>query len=238
MIAYLRLELRRTIRDFGYLIMTLAAPLALYLLFNSGGHHSRTDAVHSMIAMAGFGALGAVMSSSGAVSEDKRAGWLRQLRLTPLRPATVVVGRGVNIMTLALPAILAVCLVAGIVNGVGLGAANWAGMVALLWVGVAPIAMLCLGMGYLFDAAKAQAAGLVVYLVLSIVGGLFAPVDSLPTWLKPFSKLTPTYRYTELSQDLALGKGLSAASVGVLAAWAAAFALFAAFGYRKGGRAA
>ncbi|MFE2096622.1 MULTISPECIES: ABC transporter permease [unclassified Streptomyces] len=236
LLGYLRLELRRTVRDSGFLIMSLIAPVALYLLFShlGGGPSSHDEQVRNMAGMAGFGALGAVMNSLGGVSEDKRAGWLRQLRLTPLPPVTVVLGRAITSMTLALPPVLAVTLLGGLVNGVHLSAAEWVGTVGVLWVGIAPISMLAIGCGYLLDGAKAQSMGLVSYLLLSVVGGLLIDVKNFPHWLGQVSGWTPINRYKQLVSDLALGHALSTTALAILLVWSVALAVFAAFGYRRG----
>ncbi|GAA2911929.1 ABC transporter permease [Streptomyces thioluteus] len=236
LLGYLRLELRRTVRDGGFLIMSLAAPVLMYLLTShlGGGHPSHAEQVRTMAGLAGFGALGAVMTTSGGIAEDRKAGWLRQLRLTPLPTRTVVIGRGVAAMFLALPPVLAVGLVAGVVNGVSLSIAEWAGTLALLWVGIVPVAMLALGCGYLVEGAKAHSVGLVSYLLLSVVGGLLIDKGNFPRRLAGVSEWTPVNRYKQLATDLALGHPLSGAALAVLLAWSVVLGAFAVLGYRRG----
>ncbi|MFI9724242.1 ABC transporter permease [Streptomyces sp. NPDC052396] len=236
LLRYLRLELLRTFRDGGFLIMSLAAPVLMYLLTShlGNGHPTHAEEVRTVCGMAGFGALGAVMTTSGGIAEDKKAGWLRQLRLTPLPTLTVVVGRGISAMFLALPPVIAVSLLARLVNHVSMSAAEWAGMLAMLWVGIVPIAMLALGCGYLVEGAKAHSIGLVSYLVLSVVGGLLIDTANFPHWLAKVSGFTPINRYKELASDLALGHTLSATALVILLAWSVALAALAVVGYRKG----
>ncbi|MGW0771994.1 ABC transporter permease [Streptomyces sp. NPDC002676] len=236
LLGYLRLELLRTVRDAGFVIMSLAAPVLMYLLIShmGGGHPSHAEAVHNVAGVAGFGALGAVMTTSGGIAEDKKAGWLRQLRLTPLPTLTVVVGRGIAAMCLAVPPILAVSLLAAVVNGVTMSAAEWVGMLALLWVGIVPVAMLALGFGYLVEGAKAHSVGLVSYLLFSVVGGLLIDTKNFPHWLARVSGWTPVNRYKQIASDLALGNTLSLTALAILLAWSAALAAFAVIGYRKG----
>ncbi|MCC3772344.1 ABC transporter permease [Streptomyces sp. UNOC14_S4] len=236
LLGYLRLELRRTVRDGGFLIMSLAAPVLMYLLTShlGGGHPTHAEEIRNVAGMAGFGALGAVMTASGGIAEDKKAGWLRQLRLTPLPALTVVVGRGISAMFLALPPILAVGLLASVVNHVSLSAAEWAGMLAVLWVGIVPVAMLALGCGYLIEGAKAHSVGLVSYLLLAVVGGLLVDTRYFPHWLTKVSGWTPVNRYKQIASDLALGNALSTTALAVLLGWSVALAAFAVTGYRKG----
>ncbi|MBC2877241.1 ABC transporter permease [Streptomyces sp. TYQ1024] len=235
--GYLRLELRRTVRDGGFLITSLAAPVVMYLLFShmGSGHPTHAEQVRTLAGMAGFGALGAVMTTSGGIAEDKKAGWLRQLRLTPLPAATVVVGRGVSAMFLALPPVLAVGSLAGVVNGVSLSAGEWAGLLGVLWLGIVPVAMLALGCGYLIEGAKAHSVGLASYLLLAVVGGLLIDTRDLPHWLSRVSGATPVNRYKEIASDLALGHTPTLTALAVLLAWSAGLTAFAVLGYRRGG---
>lgn len=121
-------------------------------------------------------------------------------------------------------------------RGVDLSPGTWLEIFLLLWVGIAPLAMLGIGIGYLFKAQLAQIAGTVSYLTLTLLGGLMMPTDSLPQWLQPLSKETPVYRYAQLSWDAAANSAPSGTGLGVLALWTALLAAFAAFAYRRGGR--
>jgi len=237
---YVRLEMVRILRDPGYLVMSLISPLTMYLVFTNldltgqGGD----GGLYSMVGMAAFGAVGAVMTNGVAISEDKPLGWIRQLRLLPVRPVDVVLGRTLCAMAVSLPPIVAVCLAGGLVNGVSLPAGRWAAVFALLWLGIAPMAVLATGFGYLLNAQKAQMAGLVCYMGLSLLGGLWFPISKFPGWLAHVATATPINRYGELSWRVIDGNGPSPAGVAVLAAWAAAFTAFAVYAYRRSTRSA
>lgn len=236
LIHYVRLEMLRLLRDPGYLIMTLISPLTMYLVFTNlklGGGTDSEGAVYSMVGMAGFGAIGAVMTSGVAISEDKPLGWIRQLRLLPLAPSQVVIGRALCAMVAALPPIVAVCLAGGLVNGVDLSPGRWLAVFALLWLGIAPIAVAGVGIGYLLTPQKAQMAGLIFYMGLSLLGGLWFPIKMMPSWLGHISRVTPVNRYGELSWNVAGGHAPTLVGTLVLAAWAVVFAGFAVVGYRR-----
>jgi ABC-2 type transport system permease protein len=241
MFGYLRLEALRIFRDGGYLFMTLISPLVMYLVFTNlnvtgQGHHD--GAIYTMVGMAGFGAVGAALTNGVGIAEDKSVGWIRQLRLLPLAPLQVVMARTLCAMVVALPPILAVSLAGGLVNGVSLGVGQWAAIVGLLWLGIGPIAVLGLGIGYLFDPQKAQAAAAVGYMGLSLIGGLWFPISAFPHWLASISPLTPVNRYGELGWRIADGASPSMTGVAILTGWFAAFAAFAVYAYRRSARTA
>lgn len=240
MMPYLRLEMLRLLRDPGYLLMSVISPLTMFLIFTNiktGGGHDGPPA-YSMVGLAGFGAVGAVLNSGVGIAEDKPLGWIRQLRLLPLRPVEVIVGRALCAMAVALPPILAVCLAGGLVDGVSLPAGRWAAVLLLLWLGVLPIAVLAMGLGYLFDAQKAQMSAMIGYLGLSIVGGLWFPISSFPHWLWEIARMSPLNRYGELSWRMAFDGGVPLTALGLLACWSVPFAALALYGYRRSVRTA
>ncbi|WP_433226715.1 ABC transporter permease [Actinomadura formosensis] len=238
-VDYVRLEMVRLLRDPGYLVLSLVSPLTMYLVFTSldlTGRPGPQGAAYSMVGMAGFGAVGAVMGNGVSIAEDKRLGWIRQLRLLPLRPFEAVAGRTLCAMAVTVPPIVSVCLAGALVNGVSLSVGQWASVLVLLWVGIAPMAVLGIGLGYLLTGQQAQMAGLVCYMGLSLLGGLWAPITRFPGWLERVATATPLNRYGELSWRVIGGDAPAPAGCLILVGWAALFAVFAAYAYRRSAR--
>jgi two-component system sensor histidine kinase DesK len=145
---YLRLEVRRTLRDAGFVIGGVAMPVLMYLLFTNLGGNSGDWRTGAMVGMAGYGAVGSALNTGGGVAEDRAIGWLRQLRVTPMTPRQVVIGRTLTGSVTVLPAIVAVLAAGGLVNGVRLDVWQWAAIAGLLWLGSVPFTLLGLGNGY------------------------------------------------------------------------------------------
>lgn len=237
MFGYLRLEMLRLTRDIGFLLVSLFVPIGMYLLFASiGGAQGPTEKVYHMVGLAAFGAVNAVMSAGTAVAEDRSLGWLRQLRLTPLSTMNVIFARGLCALMLAALPISGVFLLGGLVKGVPLSSMRWAELSVLLLIGVIPMTLFSLGVGYLFTAQKAQLAGLVGALGLSAISGLWVPITFFPSWLQEIAKFTPVYQYAQISWSVGYGGIPDVITIVVLLAWGALFAAFAIFGYQRGGR--
>ncbi|MFE4457127.1 ABC transporter permease [Nocardia tengchongensis] len=236
MIAYLKLELKRLFRDGGYLIMSLATPLIMYLTFSHLKTAGDGDGVYSMVGLAGFGALGAALTNGAGLAEDRALGWLRQLRLMPLTPAQVVTARALTGMVVALPPILAVCAAGAFINGVELSPLRWVGIIGALWIGVAPIAALGLAVGYRLNAQPAQATSATAYMGLSLLGGLWVPLSQMPGWVSTVGHWTPTYRYADLGWRIADGHLPLPTGLGVIGLWAVVFTGLAIAAYRHGAR--
>jgi ABC-2 type transport system permease protein len=241
MFAYLRLELARMLRSPKLYVFTAGMPVVLYLLFTSiGNYGGETNAIalYAMVAMVCYGALFASLSAGPSIVEDRTTGWMRQLRTTPLPPTRVVAAKLATSMIVVLPAIAAVCVAAVLAHGVHLAAGRWALLVALLWVGAAPLALLGLAVGYLSTPQTSQAIGISVSLGLSLLGGLLIPVSQFPPALRDVAHALPSYRYAELGWRVVARQAPTGTDAAILATWCAAFAALAVLGYRRAGRAA
>src|SRR5262245_43324170 len=90
-LAYLRLEVRRALRNRRYLVFPVVFPVLLYVLYTSvlpdtasGPIDGLPWNVYFLVSMAAYGALGAAMSQANPIASERRQGWARQLRVTPL----------------------------------------------------------------------------------------------------------------------------------------------------------
>ncbi|MFD5124631.1 ABC transporter permease [Streptomyces sp. NPDC058385] len=236
MIDYLRLEVRRTLRDTMFVIFGVGMPVMMYLLFTNLGENDPGWKTISMVGMAAYGAVGSALSTGGGVAEDKTIGWLRQLRVTPMTPRQVVAGRALTGSVTVLPSIAAVLVAGGLVNGVRLDVWQWAAVALLLWLGSIPFTLLGLGNGYRLTAQTTGVANMVCNLGLSVLGGLWFPIALFPGWLQSVSSYTPTNRFAQLGTAVADGHAPSAAAVTVLAAWLLAFGSYAVVSYRRAAR--
>ncbi|MFD3562148.1 ABC transporter permease [Streptomyces sp. NPDC058686] len=236
MIDYIRLEVRRTLRDTMFVIFGVGMPVMMYLLFTNLGENDPEWKTVSMVGMAAYGAVGSALSTGGGVAEDKTIGWLRQLRVTPMTPREVVAGRALTGSVTVLPSIAAVLLAGGLVNGVRLDVWQWAAIAVLLWLGSIPFTLLGLGNGYRLTAQTTGVANMVCNLGLSVLGGLWFPIALFPGWLRSVSSYTPTNRFAQLGTAVADGHAPTAAAVGVLAAWLLAFGSYAVVSYRRSAR--
>lgn len=242
MLRYLAVELRRTARDRRFVFFTVAVPVAFYLLWSSvfGTGHGTVGGVdldaktYLLVSMASFGALGAALTTTGArLAAERQSGWLRQLRVTPLRPWTVIATKTLASMCLALPAIVLVSLTAVLVEHVHLVPGAWAGMLALMWVGTLPFAALGTLIGSLVGQDAAQPLTVACYFALSILGGLWISVDVMPATLRHIARWTPSNRFADLGWSVAAGHLPPASDGLVLAAWTALLGGLAIAAYRR-----
>ncbi|CAM5639086.1 hypothetical protein STENM223S_00037 [Streptomyces tendae] len=195
---YLILETRRTLRDPGFVIGGVAMPVLMYLLFTNLGGDAGEWKTGAMVGMAAYGAVGSALNTGGGVAEDRAIGWLRQLRVTPMPPHQVVVGRALTASVTVLPALAAVLGAGGLVNGVRMEAWQWAALALLLWLGSVPFTLLGLGNGYRLTGQTTGVANMMANLGLAVLGGLWFPLALFPEWLarpgRPVRVADPTAR--------------------------------------------
>jgi ABC-2 type transport system permease protein len=240
MTGFLTLELRRSLRDARYLVIAVATPIGLYLLFAGlfGSHGQLAlglpQPTELMVAMIAYGAMWAVFSATGPrIAHERAIGWTRQLRVTPLSPASALSGKLVTALAAALPAMVLVALTAVASHHVQLSAAQWLGLLAAMWAGVLPLALLGLAIGYLAGDEVAFPLTMALYFALGALGGLWMPPSVMPHAMQDIGQALPSNAVAELGWRIAGGQASVPKAVLVLAAWTLGSGLVALLAYRR-----
>jgi ABC-2 type transport system permease protein len=220
------------------MVFTVLMPVASYVVFSSVTGNEKTSEglgmpATMMIGLAGYGAMIGVLSLGAGVSNERTQGWLRQLRLTPLRSWQVVIVKTATITLVAIPSIIAVGLAGRIQHHIELSAGRWALIVLVLWLGTIPFAMLGLAMGYALPPNIANSASFLTFFSLSVLGGLLIPVDVFPSSLQHLARALPSNRYAELGWRVATGHAPTGMGATVLGGWTLLFCLLAVIAYRR-----
>jgi ABC-2 type transport system permease protein len=234
--GYLILELRRAMRSTRFLIFTIAFPVLLFLLYVSmfaAGDQATTGIL--MIDMTAFGAMTGALFAGGRVALERSVGWQRQLRLTPLSGAGYLTAKGITGMMLAIPAVVLVPLVGAVIEGVSLDATGWLRVVLGTWLAAIPFALIGLLIGQIGTPETLQPIMSIVMLVMSLLGGIFIPIDTMPGWLLNVAHVLPSYWLGQIGRgavttDMVTGLGKT---VLVLAVWTLVPAFLIVRRYRR-----
>jgi len=212
-LALTRVEFKRLVRNKRYLIFTVAFPVVLYLLI---GNQVKTTAygvsfaAYYMLSMAMFGAFsGALTGNAQRISQEKKDGWVRQLRLTPLPANAYVVGKVIVSMAITVPSIAIVFLLGRFYGHVHMQAWQWLAAAVTVWFGATIFAALAVAIGYRYQPDQVQPIAIVVYFFFAILGGLWFPMTG---FLQKVGELTPTYDAVKIGADVI---GNAAVSVGL-----------------------
>jgi ABC-2 type transport system permease protein len=234
--TYLLLEARRAMRSGRFMIFSIAFPVLLFLLYVgiwANGDNATTGVL--MVNMTAFGALSAALFAGGRVAVERSLGWQRQLRLTPLSGSGYLAAKGITGMLLALPAIVLVPLVGAVVEGVSLDAAGWVRVTIGIWLAVIPFALIGLLIGQVATPDSMQPIMSLTMMTMSMLGGIFIPIDTMPGWLAQVSHVLPSYWLGQVGRgavtaDLSVDLGQA---VLVLAIWTAVVGLGVTRRYRR-----
>ncbi len=240
-LSYTLISARSTLRNGRYLVFTVALPLVLYLMFNSLYGNDTTDnglnvAAYLMVSMAAYGAMGATITAGARIAIERQVGWNRQLRLTALSPQGYMVAKAAIAMLVAIPAIVLVFAAGAVVGHAQMSIAQWFESGIALWLGLIPYAVLGMIIGFVATIDAAQPLTMIVYLTLSILGGLWFPVEQFPPFLQDVAKVTPSYWLADLGRSVLAGDGVPLNAVLMLAGWTVVLGVLGVFAYSRSGK--
>ncbi len=239
MLAYLRFEVTRAVRHRRYLVLTVVMPAAFYVALgrqtpknvNLGGIPFATYFAVSMIS---FAALSSGLNAGGPrLAMERTNGWIRQIRITPLSPVGFVATKVLTGVIVAGPGTLLVGLAAGLSKNVHLGAMTWLQLYATVWLALLPFAALGMVLGYGLDVDTAQVGTGLILAVSSLLGGIFVPITSFPTFLQDLGRALPTYQMADAARASVLGGPPDTFDVLGLALWTFVLGLFFVWLYRR-----
>jgi ABC-2 type transport system permease protein len=245
--THVHYEILRALRNRVALGLALALPLVVYYAVAPEQRHVATDCVaiqngHAvtgcisfplffMTAMAAYGGMWAAIAPGAHIALDRSRGWVRQLRITPLRVRTEVVAKVLTAYLMVLPT-LALLYLAGVSLGVRLDAAQWFEMTGLLLVGLAPFVAAGIAFGHLLsqDALTPALAGFVV--ILALLGGAFGQLFKEGVMLT-IVKLLPSYWIVQAGRTVAGSGSWPAEGWIVVAVWVLCLTPLAALAYQR-----
>jgi ABC-2 type transport system permease protein len=233
-LALSRAEVMRLRRNKRYAIFTVAIPVLLYLVLaptvKGAKFEGLSYAAYEMIALASLGAFsGALTGNAQRIAQERKDGWVRQLRLTPLPANAYVIGKIIASMAVTLPGVVIVLLLGRFYGGVHLELWKWFAIFGVIWVGSLTFTALGIALGYRYAPDTVQPIAMAIYFAMSIFGGLWFAIGGT---LAKFGKFLPTFQMTHIGLDLMAGTSIPITAFIVIAAWFAAFLALAVLSVR------
>jgi ABC-2 type transport system permease protein len=238
---YVQLELHRASRNRRYLMTAVVFPVMFYALFTGVLQGGRADPTaggglawktYYMVSMAAYGAIGAALGGAIVIATERRSGWTRLLKTTPLPPAGYVAGKLIVSYVVTIPSVGLVLLAGALLNHVALEPATWVQIYVSMVVGALPFAALGLLLGYLFDASSAQGGMMITYFALAILGGLWVPISNMAGVLVTIAHVLPAYHLGNLGWQALTGGAPDPVDGAVLAAYAVGIGALVVWRYR------
>ncbi|AXH34536.1 ABC transporter permease [Humibacter sp. BT305] len=243
-LTYLRIELKRKLRNRRTLVFTIAFPIVMFVIIglplrdepltatplDQGGP---SVAAYIMVSMAMYGAMMSATQTGAAVGVERAQGWSRQLRLTPINPLVNVVIKMIAGMLLGLFAVVAT-FAAGAISGIQLEPWQWITTGLVAWVLAAAVfTALGLMVGYLVPGENAAQITSLAIVLLAFLGGLFYPVSSMPDFMQTIASFTPVYGISQIARAPLTGESVDLLWVVNALVWLAIFVGGTAWAFRR-----
>ena len=232
-LALTRTELRRLMRNRRYFIFTVALPVVLYLLLGrqfNGNVYGVSFGAFYMVDMAMLGAFsGALSGNAQRISQEKKDGWIRQLRLTSLPAYAYVVSKVIVSMATTVTSIVIVLLLGRFYGNVHLAAWQWLAVAVTIWFSATIFAALAVAIGYRVAPDQVQPITFILYYAFAILGGIWYPLSGT---LKTIGQVTPTYQAVKIGTDIIEGASVSVGLAIGLVVWLAIFVALATLAVR------
>jgi ABC-2 type transport system permease protein len=238
-IRYFGLEMVRQLRNARSLVFTFAIPVVMLLIFGGTYGSLYDSAAHlpwivvTTVQMGGYGAMMAALAQAFTIVNERSVGWNRQLRITPLSGTGYLVTKVAAALAVGLLSIIIVMAVSIIVLHANLSAEGWIMAGLGLWIGIIPFALIAILIGQFAKPEFAQPLFMVTFLGLSILGGLWVPLDILPTWVSNVAQVVPSYWLNRLGQMGASRSGNALTPALVLSAWTVVLGVLITWRYRR-----
>jgi len=231
-----RLEIRRALRNRRVMFFTILYPVLLFLLSASSVKGKDVPGTnipyvsYFLVAYASFGVIAASLNNNAMrISQERKEGWIRQLRLTALPSYGYVVSKICASLLVVIPAIV-VTFAVGTTQGVKLDASQWASAFLVIWLGSLAFTAMGIAIGYGVPQDAVQPVTLIIYVAGSFLGGQFFAVSGT---LETIGKILPTYWVREIATEVVSKNPVDWIGVAILAAWVVGCAGLAAFMYQK-----
>jgi ABC-2 type transport system permease protein len=234
-LALARAEVLRLGRNKRYSIFSIGLPVVLYLVIAPSVKNVPAYGVaytaYYMIAMASIGAFsGALTGNAQRISQERKDGWVRQLRLTALPANAYVTAKILASMVTTVPSIVIVLLLGRFYGNVHMELWKWFAVGGTIWIGSLTFAALAVAIGYRFMPDSVQPITMFVYFLMSILGGLWF---ALSGFLEKIGRVLPTYQITRIGTDLISNHTVPVTAYITVLAWFAGFVVLAVLAVRS-----
>ena len=232
--THVHYELLRALRNWRTLFLSFGLPLVVYCVIVPSNRHAVTDGIpfplYFMTGMAAYGAMWSAINPGARIARDRAKGWVRALRITPLRVRSEIVAKVLTAYLIALVT-LALLYLAVALFGVRRDAAQWFEMTGLLLVGLAPVVAVGIALGHVLsvDALAPAMGGFVV--LLALLGGAFGQLFTSGVMLT-IVKLLPSYWLVHAGKTVVGSGSWPAEGWIVVAVWTLCLIPLAALAYR------
>ncbi|MEM7282281.1 MAG: ABC transporter permease [Pseudomonadota bacterium] len=186
----------------SYTVPTLAFPLGFYYLFGVvlAGSSGNNAAQYLLATFGVFAAMGPSMFGFGVgVAMEEEQGQLEMKRVAPMPISALVVAKLGTAMAFTAFVLLGLYGIAYFLGGVRLSATTWLSLATIHLLTTIPFGLIGLTLGLALKGQAALAVTNIVFMLLSVLGGLWIPIMVFPEVAQTFAMLLPSYHVGEIA---------------------------------------
>ncbi len=211
-------EILKALRAPEFLLPTVLMPSAFYSIFGVVlGGAGTNNATYLLATYGVFAVMGPSIFGFGVgVAAERDRGWLQLKQAVPSPAYSYVAAKIITTILFATLALMPVYLIAGFFGQVELARNIWFALFAVHLAAAIPFVLIGLCLGFSFQSGGAVAVSNIVFLGLSMLGGLWFPVFAFPSLMQTMAKFTPSYHLGELALAVVGAAGERASSFNVI----------------------
>ncbi|WP_416828041.1 ABC transporter permease [Ectobacillus polymachus] len=228
-----KVELKRTFRNRRFVVMSLLMPIMFYYIFTNavaGGNAPEGWKAHYLVSMAAFSVIGTAINTLGLrLVQENTQGWSRLMRVTPLPNGAYIAAKMVAQSLINALCIIVVFVAGFLINHIQLSMWQW--ISSFFWILLGSMPFLALGtlIGTMKRIDTASALANILYLSISMLGGLWMPLEIFPKTLQSIGKVLPTYSFGNGAWNIVDGKAPDLASAALLAGYLVIFVVLSIY---------
>ncbi|SDN42294.1 ABC-2 type transport system permease protein [Paenibacillus sp. yr247] len=234
-LAQSKAELMRTLRNRRFVFFTIIMPVAFFFIFTSTmGSGTKIGGVdwsaYYLMSMTSYGIVGAsLMSFAQRISKERSQGWIKLLSITPLPSWSYVFSKVAAQAVINFFIIIMMFVIGGFGKGINLSAAVW--IESGLWIWIGGFSFMALGtlLGTMRNTDSVQVLSMILYMGLSVLGGLWMPTFTMSSTMQTIAKFTPTFRLGQGAWNLVGGGSIDWSGFGILAAYVVLFMVLSSY---------
>lgn len=177
-----------------------------------------------------------ILLTAQNIAREKEIGTLEQLNVTPITKSQFIAGKLIPFWVLGLIELTIGLAIIRFVFGI-----PFEGFVGVVYLGAAVYLLAALGLGLLISSAvttQQQAMFVTFFVIVTFffLGGIFTPVQSMPTWAQTVAEANPIKHFAQILRTVLMkGGGLRevADALAAMALFAVGSLGLALFRYRK-----
>ena len=226
-------ELLKIFRNPATVFFSIGFPTMFFLIFGFS-----LDARFASTILASYAAYGAFIVAFQTIgislATERSLGWNKLLRTTSMSSTLYLGSKVLVILLTGVISMLLLFAVAAISGKVHLALIVWAQLLGMMIIGMVPLSLLGLFIGFIGSPNLTTALSTILTLLLSFASGLFLPLSFMPDFIQKIAPFLPSYHLGQIAWiivDSPNGDGQLWTHLLILLAYGAGFAVLAAWAY-------